>query len=451
MNKKSLTIPRRLFSKHFLDVLESKQRYVILCGGRGSSKTYTIMLKLFLLTFSNEKHNIYYSRDTWENVRKKTFVDMYNFLEFTGLEKYFKYSKATNGSMQFINKLTNNIIIPFSLQNENDAKGLSEASVVWIDEANSMKEELLAAVNSSIRSPNAPYLQLILSFNLVNEKHYLRKMFFDLETNDFIPRKDYGNDILINHSTLHNNEYIAVEKYEQELKRIYANNPNALNVNLWGLWGDESNEAPWFYNFKKDKHVSKNLPYYKNDSIYLCVDFNTDPLCAIIAQNSINYRESRILREYRIPKAHLEDLADAVLKDYKSSQIFLIADATGFNGNVGYTKSDWNSIIKLQRLLGLSDYQLRFIAKSNLSHKNSRQLCNSVLLEHINFKIDASCEYLIKDLTIGKVHPKRYVEEELYKDSAEYNMNLGDCFRYYIDSLFYDFIHQIKPRNGRFI
>lgn len=222
---------------------------------------------------------------------------------------------------------------------------------------------------------------------------------------------------------------------EVEAKRKTMTEPMFLSL-YYNIPIKENSEM-WFYEFKKDKHI-KDVKYNLDYPVYVCVDFNVNPLCAIVVQKgNSNNSFFHVIKEYRITNATLDDLAYLINRDFKrKSNMFLIADATGRNRDVGYTRGETNKIEKLKRLLGLTDYHLKYIPKVNPSYANSRELCNTILLHHNNVFIDTNCHYLIKDLTIAK--PEK--EDKLFKDNDTYNMNLADCFRYGVNSLLEYFI-----------
>jgi len=439
---KKFVIKRKWYSKHFSGFLKTKKRYCVLMGGRGSSKTHHVMLKLFSETFIQGHFLGVYCRHEYETLRKTTFPDLCGFLEKTGLSEYFNYSKSSNSSMSFTNKITGNKLIPFGLDDPEKTKGIPDATTIWIDEADKCTYEQFAMINSVLRTPNAKYLQMILSYNPTSSKSYIAKTFFK-ESNLYEIDDRFKEETYFNRSTVHHNEYINIEDYVKNLRLVYGGNPQALAVNLHGEWGEVDNTIPWFYNFKKEKHVTSGLRYNPQLTTYLSVDFNVNPLCAIVAQGGINDNSyCHVVKNYRIENADLEDLASRVSKDFPFyTKMMLIADASGYARDVGMPKNEWNKIEKLKRLLKLTDYQLRLIPKKNPSYSNSRELCNTVLEHHNDFKIDNSCVELINDIIVSKVDEKSKDQDALFKDNTEtFNMNLTDCFRYLINSLYPDFI-----------
>ena len=69
-----LTLSKKSYSAKFINIINSKDRYVIAFGSRGSGKTHHIMLKLLLLSFLDE-YNIY------PNVYTKKVKEFHDFIK----------------------------------------------------------------------------------------------------------------------------------------------------------------------------------------------------------------------------------------------------------------------------------------------------------------------------------------------------------------------------------
>lgn len=447
------------YSKAFGEVLLSRHRRLILKGGRGSGKTRHIILKLVARTFYKGHVAIYYCRNYFETIRKNTFNDIVNFFKSCPeLAEYFEFSDKPNSSMIFTNKLTGNKMYPFGLDDPDNTKGISEATEVWVDEMDKCTLPQVMAIDAVLRTPQAEYLQFIGSFNPVSIKSWVKSFYFDED--GINPHPKFNKDeILIHHSTVYDNEFIDVEAYVRNLMLMYGYSQNLINVNVHGMWGIEENDNPWFTAFNHERHVSKTIiEPYRNLPIYVSMDFNTDPMCAIVGQHSQIFNQSswcHILKEYKInlpKKAATEDekisiideVCDKVKADYPGHIIFASGDASGRNRNAAYGKNDnaWN---KVMRRLKLAPNQLK-TPLSNLSHKESRFINNYILYNFPKFLINPTCENLIHEINIAKPivtnNPEK--EDDLMKGvaSGEYGMNLVDCFRYYNDSFLKPFVRK---------
>jgi len=439
--QKLLKVDRNQYSQHFYNVLVSNHRYLILFGGRGSGKTNHIILKLLSLTFLVEHIHIVYARHEKTTLRDTTFKDIVNYIQNSKFKDYFDYSTAYNSSMIFTNKLTGKQLVPFGLSDEENTKGISEATHIWVDEADKCTESQVTMINSVLRTPKSNRKQLIISFNPVSERNWLRSFFFS-ENDAYKPHERFGDDILIHHSTVYDNEYIDIPEYVNTLRLNYGERVNLLNVNLKGLWGIEENKSPFFYAFDENKHVSKvTLLPNKDLPLYLSFDFNIDPATCVVSQ----FHEGsfiNILKSYKINNCTLKELLTRIKSDYPGYVYVITSDPAGGSRNAGYDSIDttMHKIIRTNLNLGLSQLHKPML---NFTRNNAWQelriFCNNILQNHPNINIcPVNCKELIHDLTIATTIEG---SDKMHKTSGntEYGMHLTDCFMYTLATWFNKF------------
>ena len=420
-------IQRNQYSSHFKDVLLSEHRYLVCFGSRGSGKTNHIILKLLSLTYLSEHINIVYCRNEKTTIRDTTFKDIYNYIENSPFKDDFEYSKAYNSSMIFRNKYTKKELSPFGLTDEENTKGISEATHVWIDEVNKCSQNAVTMINSVLRTPKARVKQLIVSFNPIDKEHWLRKFFFD-ENDPYKAHPRFNGDILIHHSTLEHNEYINKEEYRQTLMLNYAHNQNLLDVNLYGLWGKAEVEAPFAQRFDKTKHVKKLE--YKGKVYRLSFDFNVNPITCIIATD--NGKKAQILKEFRLSDSDIYKLCSEIRSWLPiGCYIEVTGDSTGSNRSA-MTQGNINYYDIIEKELRISRRQIR-TPTYNIGHENSRALMNSLFIENL-IELDESCKWLIDDLVYCEVLPDGHINKK--KNEASNMGHLLDCLRYLLATFY---------------
>ena len=444
MSKKiGFVYKRNWYSKAFVPVLLSRHRYLIVFGGRGSGKTNHIILKLLSASFQRSHTSIYYCRHEFETIRKTTFKDILNYLKNNPeLDQFFSYSSSINGSMVFTNTITGAQIAPFGLDDPEKTKGISEATIVWIDEIDKCNFEQFAMINSVLRTPKAEYLQFIGSFNPVSEKHWLRSHFFS-EADAYRSKESFGNDLMVHHSTVYDNEYIDVDEYVKTLELTYAGNQNALRVNLKGLWGNEENKSPWLYNFDLDKHVVADIPLLPKYPVYLSFDFNRQPLSCVASQMSpIKGGKGAFIHHIKefCDDIQLSEMCERIKATFPASILFVTGDASGNKGDVAYQSRNSTQYTMIKSLLGISNKQMHINSK-NLEHADSRQLMNMMFYHYPTIKISAKgCPNLINDCEIAEVDDKSSTPSKLRKDRDKFKMDLFDAMRYFYQTYFNDFV-----------
>lgn len=199
----------------------------------------------------------------------------------------------------------------------------------------------------------------------------------------------------------------------------------------------DANDKPFLYSFVEKKHV---IPEYKiNPNLPLIIswDFNKDPLTCTIGQ-STDIRTLFIFDELRLNNGSTPELCEAITARYPSfiGNIWITGDATGQN-RTPLLRGAINHYTLIKRLLSVRDHQFK-VRRQNISHINSRVLCNSVI-QNANFRITKNCKEAISDCVNASVDD----EGKLIK-TAEQGRHFFDNVRYMIDATFPDFITNPK-------
>lgn len=192
---------------------------------------------------------------------------------------------------------------------------------------------------------------------------------------------------------------------------------------------------PFAYSFDKEKHVKPCGPLNRNFYVDLSFDFNVDPITCLVCQHAENRSIIKIHKEYRLRNSDIYKLCERILIDFPGYTFRVTGDASGKNRNAAL-RDNLNAYIIIKQELGLPLTEQFKVPGENPSIKNSRRLTNSLLARHPNLIIDPACKFLIDDL--------KYVETgdngEINKKKDAYKTHLLDCFRYYLNAHFSDFI-----------
>lgn len=437
-------VKREWYSKHFINYLEYEGKYAFLVGSRGSSKSHHVFLKHFAETFKPRYTNIYYCRHDETTIRGTTFKDMILFLELTGLSDLFEYSNAANSSMIFKNKVTGWTISPKGLHDISKIKGMPQPTHILIDELDQTTFEAWAACNAVLRTPKAEVLQLTAMLNPVSEKNWVCKTFFDekdpYQIKEFIQigeeKIPFRESVYLNFSNLYHNEYIDHEEYRQRIIINSNGDPARLECDLYGRWGNVKVGNLFIYALNKSRHIAKELPLRETVRQWVSVDFNTDPMTAIIAQvgychnlktDYIEIIDEIVLRGKNGEGAGVYELCDRIKDEYDVEWLDFVGDAQGWARNVNSrgAKSSWKII---NEELNLTKSQNKtpkgkkaIIGKSYVNDK--RQLVNYFLQTHPRFLIDSRCVNLIEDIETVQATEDGKMPKKNNKDKT----HLLDC------------------------
>ena len=426
-----LVIDKNLISSHFEEVILSKHRYMVCFGGRGSSKTTHLYIKYIFESFEDKHFTLLYVNKEFRNIRDQQYLGFKNRIKDLGLSDYFKFY---DGDYRIQNVLTNNWFIPKGMDDPEKTKGIEEVTNIWVDEANKCTQEDITTLDKLLRTPKASYLQLAVSFNPVSERHWLRSFFFD---SSGYKAKESIKNILVHHSTFENNDFIDKEAYRETLTTAANGDPSRMECDLYGRWGNIRQDNLFIYALNKQRHIVKDLPLREDSRQWISIDFNTEPMTAIVAQvgydreaktDYIEIIDEIVLRGKNGEGAGVYELCDHIREHYDVEWCDFVGDAAGWNRNVNGrgAKSSWRII---EEELNLSSTQNKtpkgkkaIIGKSYVVDK--RNITNYLLQKYPRFKIASHCVHLIEDIETVQAD----VNGKMDKDKDKSKSHLLDCF-----------------------
>jgi phage terminase large subunit len=197
----------------------SKKRYIILYGGRGSSKSWTIAA--FLIFKALEKRTrILCTREVQVSVKDSVYKLLKDTIERYGLEAYFKLTlnsiTCANGSEFIFKGLWNN---------EQNIKSTEGINYCWVEEAQSISKASMLTLTPTIRKTGLQLSQLIFSYNPTNNSDTIHK---DYTIPTLLGKRNDCELIEINHS---DNPYFPLElKSEMEYDR---QNDYNMYLHVW--------------------------------------------------------------------------------------------------------------------------------------------------------------------------------------------------------------------------
>lgn len=115
-------------------------------------------------------------------------------------------------------------ILTYGLDDPEKLKSLANPTGIWVEEATEITEEDFTQLDLRMRGPSHSYYQLVLSFNPINELHWLKRVFVD--------EKREGAYVL--HTTYKDNKKVD-DQYVQVLNNI--SDSVMQDIYLRGEWG----------------------------------------------------------------------------------------------------------------------------------------------------------------------------------------------------------------------
>ena len=208
----------------------SKQRYRVLKGSRGSKKSKTTALWTIYNIMKHKEANALVIRKVFNTLRDSCYSDLIWAINRLGVSHLWR---ATKSPLELVYKPTKQKILfrglddPLKLTSITVEKG--HLCWVWIEEAYElMNENDFNKLDLSIRGklPDHLWKQITFTFNPWNEKHWLKERFFDTK----------DEDILALTTTYKVNEFLGDDDI-RIFEKMKRDNPKRYRVEGEAEWG----------------------------------------------------------------------------------------------------------------------------------------------------------------------------------------------------------------------
>jgi hypothetical protein len=449
----------------FWPYLESRARFLLFWGGRDSSKSDFVALKLLLDCLTLPYFKCVLVRDVFNTIGGSMVATLKKVAEREGIEDLFTWGISPLGIRC---KENGNSFVPHGMDNPGKLKSLSDPTHAWYEEANQIAKADAEVLSSSLRS-SAPgsYLQEIYTFNPDHEGDYktfwLWQKFFEatghgvgltfggrlgIDVQGQLVEMDY--EVL--HTTYADNRWCPPER--AALYESYAAaDPYRHRVWAQGLWATKQTGNEFYPAFCRAEHV-RPTAYVPGATIMQSWDANSLPYCAMLCAQSIPQpgggRQIRIFQEYalRSPNSGLgttarKFLLDRAAKTWSSSDVLLTGDASLRARKTGDgNQSNFKDIVA-SMLPALNSQSAALWPIHNTRVGASRDFGNYVLrggLPGVSVQIDESLVELIADLELSQLGVDGGIFKEMYNDKelgVRYQLrgHFADVFRYLLVTL----------------
>jgi len=400
----------------YMPLFENQSRFLNLYGSAGSGKSIFASQKIVRRCCQERGHKILAIRKVASTIKDSVFSEFVSRIEEFGIGDHIKINK-TDKTIYFDN---GSVIICKGLDEPEKMKSIEGITGTWMEEATDLEEEDFDQIVLRVRGEKKYYVQHILSYNPVDENHWIKKRMVDnIEWG--------GGQIQVFKTTYHDNAFLD-QAYTDYLNSLALTNPLYHQVYCLGEWGIVDKSNKFLFNFDKATHTSRII-IDPTLQIRLSFDFNIDPFCVAVYQRFGD--EIRVLDKIRLPNSDIEQVCDRVIARYGEQLFIVTGDVAGNqrSGHVRGKKTYWQ-VIKYRLRLG--DAQIRLRAK-NLDLVESRILCNHIL-GHFDITIDERLTDLIEECMYAKVDDKGI----LIKDRVANKLDQFDTFRYLLDAEFPD-------------
>jgi len=214
-----------------LPVFKSESPELLVYGGAGAGKSYSIADKLLL------QSRLQSDRDLKAVVIRKSFPS----LRATAMDILDKRAKTLRmpwrmNKSEWVAKCDRMTFHFHSLHHKEDyskLKSLTDVDYVWINEVPEIREDDYDEILRRVRGGDGLYDQVISDFNPIGKYTWVYKRFF---------QKNIGNVQKLRYTVLDNHpDYLNTEKAQRYIKRLKATkdyNLNHYKIYFKGEWGE---------------------------------------------------------------------------------------------------------------------------------------------------------------------------------------------------------------------
>lgn len=422
----------------FLDYLIKVQhRYAILYGGAGSGKSRVAAQKVLFRVTTEPKHRFLVVRKVARTLKRSVFQNIKDRISENNLNWRFKINTQELTITDIVN---GNEILFAGVDDPEKLKSIEGVTSVWIEEGTEFDEIDFTQINLRLRGFTPNYKQITITFNPVDERHWIKPKFFDTDK----------ENVYILHSTFLDNAFIDAA-YINTLQDDIGQNANDRRIYLEGKWGRIAVKGRFWESFKFDKHTAKIAHKYNPHlPLHLSFDFNVFPyITGGLWQ--IQGKEIYKLKEYCLehPRNKSAQICRAFAKDFPnhSAGLFIYGDPSGKNQDTR-SENDYTIIFRELQSYAPKDRVL----KAHPPVATSGTFVNRLFDEMTEYRvtIDSGCGNTIDDFlyvqedadgtmmkkkVTDKVSGRRYEELGHTSDESRYFLvsALKDDYRKYTE------------------
>lgn len=395
------------YNPNFYPFIQSQERYCVLIGGAGSSKSYTTAQKILFRVCSEKKHRFLCVRKVADTLRKSVFQLFSDMIIDYGLFEHFNINKT---EMKFVHIPSGNEILLSGMDDSEKIKSIAGITGVWCEEATELDELDFNQLELRVRGGTINYKQFVLTFNPIDEGHWLKKRFFDtVDDQVYIFKSTYKDNLFLDEDYIrHLTERVRID---ENLHRIY----------VLGEWGRERTGGEFYKHFNYSKHVRK-IEYNPELPLHISFDENVNPYfpCCIF---QIDGKKIYLLKEILgvNPNNTVDWLTREILRVCRqwnhTGGVFVYGDATSQKDDVKIEKG-----YDLYRLICEALAPLRPIRRVNTSNPSvvmAGQFFNQIFFDNFNgieFFIDESQKKSIDDFSYTKEASDGRKDKKTVKD-----------------------------------
>jgi hypothetical protein len=421
----------------FIPTMNDIRPIQLIYGSRFSGKSYSKAIELLYKCCTLPYFRAVFVRSTATAARQSQFQLFKDILtKYPLIKKEFNIHET---SMMITCIETGNYIKGASFEHPDSIMSVPDLTYCWCEEAISWNSRIsrqdFQTIQGTLRGKNNEPTMFSFTFNPINKKNFIYEDFFDQQ------KKKYNESEVGIFRINYNDNPFCPDSSKVFLDTLKRTNPERYLVDGMGEFGEEQNDAPFFYHYENIKHTP--LEIIDGEKLDSSFDFNFNPVTIVFGQkiNGVGLfiydcfsidggTENACLKTKHIVDRHVGGLR--VTGDFSGNQR---SASSGIIG--GQEVTDYLKIQKTWDIGNNSFYNTKTV--NPLLHK-SRELCNSVFYHlPVYFADNQNCKDLYDEIQKAKSTESNDGKIGLYKNrELGYGMDRVDSFRYLLNLWFPD-------------
>jgi phage terminase large subunit len=164
-----------IFNPVYVEAYNYKGRILNLYGSAGSGKSIFAGQKKLIRLMSEKGHKFLFCRKVAKTIRDSQFALFKDIISQWNLTHLFRIYESKMDIQFLPNK---NWLVSSGLDDPEKLKSIHGITGAWIEEATELEERDLRQINLRLRGKTNNYKQIILSYNPIDDEHWINKKFF---------------------------------------------------------------------------------------------------------------------------------------------------------------------------------------------------------------------------------------------------------------------------------
>lgn len=444
-----------IVNKPFKSLIENKDRYLIMYGGRGSSKSDYAAKYLIYCCLTYSHFRCIMIRKIQAKVKDSCYQNIKDIIYESGLERFFSFTSSPVPRIECIN---GNFFTGAGLDDTSKIKSVKDPSTVWYEE-DIPEESDFITITTSIRTLKADTLQEVFTINPEVEGDYKENWFFKQFFKEHYERGElsFSDEITtildktpvtvnytVHHSTHNDNPYLP-DQFRALLEDLKRTNPYYYQVYTLGRWGTRIIEGRFYKEFTQSKNTHSDNKYNKDVALHISFDFNVQPYVSLSIWQVYD-KEMYCIDEIaaREPDNSTEGACLLFLEKYRhhESGLFIYGDPSGRNEDTK-TQRGHNNFTIIRKTLKSMHPEIR-VSRKAPSVSMRGNFINAIFRDNeqgLKISIHEGCNHIINDLLFGKQASDGTKFKEKAKDketgiSVEKYHHFSDNLDYFVCKAF---------------